>query len=203
MLEVLNRHFVLVGPDLAKHIRSNSDDDCLKHIIPESREMLFQTVDEEYVLNAINRLEKGKASGPDKVTITLVKDAAISIVYPLMMIYNVSLMNGIFPHVWKLARVTPIHKSGPKTDTNNYRPTSVISVFSRMLEALTHDQLFEFLKTNKRLTSNQAAFRKHYSTITSLMGSTDYWYESIYHSQVNLTLFLDLKMLSTRSTIAY
>ena len=76
MLEALNRHFVSVGPDLAKLIRSNSDDDCLQHIIPENREMLFQTVDEEYVLNAINRLEKGKASGPNMVTITLVKDAA-------------------------------------------------------------------------------------------------------------------------------
>ena len=193
MLEALNRHCVSVGPDLAKQIRSNSDDDCLKHIILENREMLFQTVDEEYVLNAINRLEKGKASGPDMVTITLVKDAAISNAYPLMMIYNASLMNGIFPDVWKLARVTPIYKSGPKTDTNNYRPISVISVFSRMLERLTHDQLFEFLKTNKRLTRNQAAFRKHYSAITSLVGSTDYWYESIDHSKVNLTVFLDLK----------
>ena len=193
MLEALNRHFVSVGPDLAKHIRSNSDDDCHKHIIPESREMLFQTVDEEYVLNAINRLEKRKASGPDKETIMLAKDAAISIAYPLMMIYNASLTNGIFPDVWKLARVTPIHKSGPKTDTNNYRPIPVISVFSRMLERLTHDQLFEFFKTNKRLTSNQAAFRKHYSTMTSLIGSTDYWYESIDHSKVNLTVFLDLK----------
>ena len=144
-------------------------------------------------MNAINRLEKGKASGPDMVTITLVEEAAISIAYPLMMIYNASLMNGISPDVWKLARVTPIYKSGPKTDTNNYRPISVISVFLRMLERLTHDQLFEFLKTNKRLTRNQAAFRKHYSTITLLVGSTDYWYESIDHSKVNLTVFLDLK----------
>ena len=196
MLEALNRHFVSVGPYLAKQISSKSDDDCLKHIIPENREMLFQTVDEEYVLNAINRLEKGKASGPDKVTITLVKDAASSIAYPLMLIYNASLMNGIFPDIWKLVRVTPIYKSGPKSDTNNYhRPISVISVFSRMLERLTHDQLFEFLKTNKRLTSNQAAFCKHYSTITSLIGSTDYWYESIDHSKVNLTVLGPLLFL--------
>ena len=101
--------------------------------------MLFQTVDEEYILNAIHRLEKGKASGPDMVTISLVKDAAISIAYPLMMIYNASLINGIFPDAWKLARVTLIYKSGPKTDTNNYRPISVVSVFSRILERLTHD----------------------------------------------------------------
>ena len=35
MLEALNRQFVSVGPDLAKQIGSKSDDDCLKHIIPE------------------------------------------------------------------------------------------------------------------------------------------------------------------------
>ena len=42
ILEALNRHFVSVGPNLAKQISSKSDDDCLKHIIPENREMLFK-----------------------------------------------------------------------------------------------------------------------------------------------------------------
>ena len=102
-------------------------------------------------------------------------------------------MSGVFPDIWKLARVTPIHKSGSKTDVNNYRPISVISVFSRMLERLTHDQLFEFLKINKSITCNQAAFRKLYSTITSLISSTDFWHENIDRSNVNLTIFLDLK----------
>ena len=64
--EALNRHFVSIGPDLAKQIKSKSDDDCLKQIIPENSEMLFVTVDEVYILNTINQLEKGKASDPDK-----------------------------------------------------------------------------------------------------------------------------------------
>ena len=62
-----------------------------------------------------------------------------------------------------------------------------------MLERLTHDQLFEFLKTNKIITCNQAAFRKIYSTITSLKSSIDLWYENIDHSNVNLIIFLNLK----------
>ena len=90
-------------------------------------------------MNAINQLKNGKASGPDKITITLVKDASEFSAHPLMLIYNSSLANGDFPDIWKLAIVTPIYKSGPKTDVNNYRPISVISVFSRMLERLTHD----------------------------------------------------------------
>ena len=80
-------------------------------------------------MNAINQLKIGKASGSDKITITLVHNASKFIAHPLMLIYNSSLANGVFSDIWKLAKVTPIYKSGPKTDVNNYGPISVISVF--------------------------------------------------------------------------
>ena len=97
--QALSCQFISAGHDLTKQIRSKSDDDCLKHIFTENSEMLFETVDEGYILNAINRLEKVKASCPDKVTIKLVKEAAISITYPLRLIYNESLTKGIFPDI--------------------------------------------------------------------------------------------------------
>ena len=193
MLEALNHHFVSVGLNLAKKIEVKPEDDFLKHITPVRDKMKFKAIDDEYVLNAISRLEKGKASGPDKVSVSLVQDAAKSISYPLALIYNSSLKNGVFPEIWKIAKITPIYKSGARTDVNNYRPISVISVFSRMLERISHDQLFEFLQKNDTLTDNQAAFRKLYSTMTSLIASTDYWYENIDCSKINLTIFLDLK----------
>ena len=40
----------------------------------------------KYVMNAINQLKSGKASGPVKVTIALVKDAREFIAHPLMLI---------------------------------------------------------------------------------------------------------------------
>ena len=193
VLEALNCHFVSVGSKLARSIETGQGGNCLQHITQINEEMLFKTIDKKYVINAINQLKNGKASDPDKVTITLVKDVCESIAHPLMLIYNSSLVNGVFPDIWKLARVTSIYKSGPKTDLNNYRPISVKPVFSRILETLTHDQLIEFLKINKSITCNQAAFCKLYSTITSLISSTDFWYENIDRSNVNLTIFLDLK----------
>ena len=99
MLEALNCQFISAGYDLTKQIRLKSDDDWLKHIITENSKMLFETVDEGYILNAINRLGKGKESCPDKVPITLAKDAAISITYPLRLIYNESLTKGIFQDI--------------------------------------------------------------------------------------------------------
>ena len=188
---MLNYNFVSVGPKLASSIERRPNDNCLQHITRVNNEMLFKTVDKMFVLDAINQLKNGKASGPDKITVTLRKDAREFIACPLMLTYNSSLENGIFPNIWKLARVTPIHKYGSKSDLNNYRPISVISVFSKMLERLTHDQLFEFLKANESITCNQAAFRKLYSITTSLISSTDFWYKKIDHSNVNLTIYLD------------
>ena len=193
VVEAMNRHFALVGPKLAEKITSKPDDDCLCYITPKSNVMTFKTINETYMHNAIKNLKNGKAAGPDKIPITIIKDVGDIITKPLTMIFNSSLTNGVFPDIWKIARITPIFKSGAKNDVNNYRPISVISVFSRILERIVHDQLYEFLKANKIITSNQSAFQNLYSTVTSLICSTDYWYENIDHKKLNLTIFLDLK----------
>ena len=83
---------------LASHphfIYIKSEDDCLKHITPVRDRMKLKAIDEAYVLNAISRLEKRKASGPDKVSVTLVQDAAKSISYTLALIINSSLKSGV------------------------------------------------------------------------------------------------------------
>ena len=133
MLEALSHHFVSVGTNLAKKITSKPDDDCLKYVVSVNNKMTLNTFNTKYVLDAIGRLKNGKASGPDEVTINVAKDAAKFIAYPIMCIFN-SIKNGIFPDVWKTASFTQIHKSGSKSDLNNYRSILVISVFARMLE---------------------------------------------------------------------
>ena len=62
-----------------------------------------------------------------------------------------------------------------------------------MLEKIVHDQHMEYLITNKLLTPNQSAFRKLYSTVTSLINGTDHWYDNMDEKQLNLAIFLDLK----------
>ena len=74
----------------------------------------------------------------------------------MTMIFNSSLISGVFPDIWKIARVTLIFKLGAKKDVNNHRPISVISAFSRILERIVHDQLFKFLAANKVVTRNQS-----------------------------------------------
>ena len=148
--EALNTHFTTIGPKLAIRLDSRLDVDYLKHINVQQNEMMFVPIDEPSVLNAIKQLKNGTALGPDKISTMQIKDAADSIWKPLTIVFNSSLKYGTFPNFWKLAKVAPIFKSGSKRDGNNYRPTSVISVFSRMLEKIVHDQLSGYLISNKK-----------------------------------------------------
>ena len=89
--------------------------------------MKFSPVNDMFILKSIKQLKSGKAPGPDKTN--LIKDAGEGICKPLEMIFNSSFRHGIFPDIWKLARVTPIFKSGSRSDATYYRPISVIRVF--------------------------------------------------------------------------
>ena len=170
-----------------------TNDDPLKYVVKQSSVMKFNLVSDIFILNSIKQLKNGKAPGPDEIPTMLIKDAAEVICEPLAMIFNSSLRHGIFSDIWKLARVTPIFKSGSRSDANNYRPISVISVFSRILERIVHDQTYDYLRSRGILTISQSAFQKLCSTVTSFIDSTEFWYENIDHRKVNLAIFLDLK----------
>ena len=111
----------------------------------------------------------------------------------LCQIFNSSLTSGVFPDIWKVARVAPIFKAGTRDDLNNYRPISVLCTISKVFEKIVHDQVVNYLVEQKILVQNQYAYRKLHSTITSLIKCTDDWLSNIDSKKVNLTLLLDLK----------
>ena len=93
-------------------------------------------------------------------------------------IFNLSIVIGVFPDSWKIARVTPIVKSGKTDDPSNYRPISVLPVLSRIFEKLIFNQLYKYLGTNKHLFAKQPGFRRLYSVVTSLLSCTNDWYKT-------------------------
>ena len=56
--------------------------------------------------SAVRKLKNGKASGPDKIPATIIKDVGDLITKPLTMIFSLSLRNGVSPDTWKIARIT-------------------------------------------------------------------------------------------------
>jgi hypothetical protein len=91
----------------------------------------------------------------DMIIPGMLKDAASELATPLSYIMNLSLRTDVVPLKWKIAKVTPIHKSGPTSSFDNYRPISVLPILSKILELAAHKQLTEFLESNNFLSRNQ------------------------------------------------
>ena len=83
---------------------------------------------------------------------------------PLARIYNLSFSSGIIPEKLKIAVVTPIFKANESNKFENYRPISVLSCFSKLLEKLMYERLIKFIDKNDILSEHQYGFRKNRST---------------------------------------
>ena len=99
----------------------------------------------------------------------LLKECAHLIAPSLTHVFNLSLHHGTLPIDFKIARTTPVFKNkGSITDVSNYRPISVISHISKLLESIVKQQLLTHLIEQHLLSKNQIAYIKGRSTETAL-----------------------------------
>ena len=87
----------------------------------------------------------------------------------------------------------PIFKSGECSDSNNYRPISVLLGISTLFERLVYNQIYAYLMKFDLMNSRQFSFRSLHSTVTALLDLTNQWYYNIDRGMINSVLFLDLK----------
>ena len=105
---------------------------------------------------------------------------------------NRSLAEGSIPSEWKHAIVTPVHKSGSKTDAANYRPISVLPVFVKILERAVHNMVYRYLQDNQLLSTYQSGFRLLHSTGICLIDTTNKLLLNIDRGLFTGMVFLDL-----------
>ena len=101
-------------------------------------------------------------------------DGAESILSPITHIINLSITTETVPTAFKDAKVVPVFKKGSRLDVGNYRPVSVLSVMSKILERAVHTQLNDYLEKRGLLFEHQSGFRSGFSTDSGLIGMTDY-----------------------------
>ena len=150
MDDVASHHFITIGRKLAAQIKILPSDDPLKHIRNKpSARIKSQPIRNSQVLQYLKNLKPEKASGPSKIPTKLVKDATKYISQPQCQIFNSSLTTGVFPDIWKVARVAPIFKTGTKDDLIDQRPISVLRTISKIFEKIVHDQVANYLVEKK------------------------------------------------------
>ena len=153
----------------------------------------FQTIDTYTVFHMLLSISASKATGLDKIPAKILKIAAPVIAQSLTNLFNYSIQTEIFPTEWKVAKIIPIHKSGPKNLADNYRPISILSAISKIFEKILHKQLFAYLNNNNLISKHQFGFRPMHSTADALLHSTNEWYRNMDDGMLNIAVFLDLK----------
>ena len=100
----------------------------------------------------ISRLENKISSGLDGISNQLLKLSLPYIIDSLTYVFNLCIEKNVFPSELKKAKVVPLPKSTDKTNPTNYRPISLLSVLSKLLEKHMHIYLNDYLKSGKSFT---------------------------------------------------
>ena len=168
-----NKHFVNVGPSLVSKIEDSYESPTQYILSSPVNSFVMSTVTETQVLNLFMTLDKSKSWSSIDIPNNLIKLAAKPLSVPFTKIYNQSILTGVVPNILKVSQVTPVYKSGDVTNPGNYRPISILSPFSKILEKLVYNQLYDFLEKHNILHKYQFGFRKGHSTEQAILEITD------------------------------
>ena len=188
-----NDFFVNVGINIDKDIPNNnkSPESFLKS--RNRFNFLITYVSNEELINIIKSLDGKKNSGPSSIPTKLLLMIPDLIAFPFCNIINKSFQTGVFPEAIKIACVIAVFKKGSTQDINNYRPISLLSIFDKIIEKLMYSRLYAFLEKHNILYDQQFGFRKHKSTIHSLLQITEQIINSIDKGMHGCGIFIDLK----------
>ena len=160
---------------------------------PNSNSFFITPTNNEEVLSEIKNLKKDKSSGPSSTPVKILKLFQTPLSKPISLIANLSFSTGIFPVNLKTANVIPIFKKDDHTSCNNYRPISLLSNISKIIERLIHSRLMTFLNANEILYKRQFGFRHNHSTTHALSAITEKIRQACDLGNFVCWVFLDLQ----------
>ena len=123
----------------------------------------------------------------------LIKFVAHEISTPLAHIFNLSIGSGKFPSALKKSRTVPFFKGGDAELCDNYRPISLQSSISKILEKMVATQLISHLELNNLLYEHQYGFLRGKSTEHNLLHVTNEIGKALNEGNFCIGLFLDLR----------
>ena len=124
----------------------------------------FSEINKQKVIEIIDKLKPKSSCGIDRLSNKLLKLIKIEISESLTLIINQSINTGIFPNKLKIAKVLPLFKKNENYVFDNYRPVSVLSSISKVIEKVMHIQLYDYFNRFDFLYDNQYGFRTNHST---------------------------------------
>ena len=168
---------------------NNQFQDYLKN--PNIHSLFHNEIEPDEVLELLNKLNPGKSADYFGISPTFLKMSAPYLYDNLTKIYNLSFKTGTFPDKMKIAKVVPVYKSASRMEVKNYRPISLLPIFSKVFEKRMHSRIYKFMLDNKILFKSQYGFQKNKSTEHALLDIHSKIIDAFENKEIPCCIFLD------------
>ena len=157
LIEKLNQYFVSV---FTEDYRTNMPSAQVLFHGNAADKLLDITITKDTVLRKFDSLCTDKAAGADDMAIRVLVELKDVISVPITRIINASIQSGVVLDEWKLANVTPVHKTGSKGYVGNYHPISLTSQICKLYESIIRDAVIDHLDKHGLIKKTQRGFSK-------------------------------------------
>jgi hypothetical protein len=162
----------------------------LLHFVPITNNSLFLY---PATANEVKSLITSLKNSNDLVDIPvlLLKISNQMVCEMLSKLYNLCLVEGVYPDLFKVARVIPIFKKGDRSLISNYRPISILPILNKIFEKLTLLRLNSFIHENCLIAESQHGFRSGFSTDSAMLDLMRYILPAYSEKLYAVCIFLD------------
>jgi len=189
-----NQFFTTIGKHISESVLpvDKNPEDYIEYgrDIPD---LNLQNTTPEHIQKIIKKMQPKVSLDAQGMSTKMIKLIGNEISSPLSHIFNLSLTSGVFPVKLKMCRVIPIFKSGSKSECDNYRPISLLSSISKILEKIVAQKLIDHLLNNDLLYVHQYGFLPNHSTEHNLLQIVNYISKALNDGNFCIGVFLDLK----------
>ena len=165
--------------------------DSFPSIAPNITPFKLQKVTYDQVVGEIRSIRNDCSTGADNIPIDIMKLVADIIASPLTTIINNSIEKAVFPDQWKIGKVCPIPKIDNPTECKDFRPISILPIFSKIFERIIMRQLTKYIEDQSIYSITQSGFRKHHSTNTLLLKIRDDILNNLEKGEVTVAVLTD------------
>ena len=128
---------------------------------------MYNIFEEQKIIDIIYILSVNKAIGSDCISLKMLKLTKLAISKPLCLLFYKSLEENTFPEFWTLAHVIPLFKKDDPSVASTYRPVSLLSCISKVMERIIFKYMYNFLHCNDLFY--KAGFLPGNSTVCQLI----------------------------------
>lgn len=149
---------------------SKKSDNYLRNLDKQCPNFSFRHISVEQMFSVINNLSNSKCLDIYGLNSQILKVSASLISEVLTYLFNESILNHcFFPPELKNVKVIPVYKKGQKNDPSNYRPISIVPIFSKIFEKVMQTQLSNHFEKNFLFSEKQFGFRPNRSTSKAVL----------------------------------